>query len=397
MGCYILESTEVKRMPFAELNSGSKRILYIRFACIFSRNQTVKIMRNRVLALIMIALSAAVLGMAAIPAACQPPTLYPGEHVVQLAGYPAMLRFFKGDPQKPLLVFIPGQSHLARIAYGAPGTRPEDFLAYWLQKEGYNFLAFSFPIASLHPVFDKPYPDYTGEIWGQQIALAAQQTIKENGLSNKIVLLNWSMGGRAMEIATAESRKLGLDVEAGISMAATPPIPRGMPKSVVDMLHKDDSSGRLAMIHADEADNGHTIIPVDVYTNEFVGDMPLSLATYSSFDMNDYPLVAVLMDSKQADPTHALGDPSAWAFVNGRTASRIGSASAKSLTPEKWDALLALDRTMDERLRTPVGGNHFFFVGEKGARTAAEAIDRSIQAVDSFKKDWSAITGKPFE
>jgi hypothetical protein len=352
----------------------------------------VKIMTKSVLTLFL-----ATLTMTAIPAAAQSPVLYPGEKVVQLAGYPAMVRYSKGDPQKPLLVFIPGQSHLARIAYGAPGTRPEDFLAYWLQKEGYNFLAFSFPIASLHPIFDKPYPDYTGEIWGQQIALAAQQAIKENGLSNKIVLLNWSMGGRAMEIATQESRKLGLDVVAGISMAATPPIPRGMPKSIVDMLHKDDSSGRLAMIHADEADNGHIIIPVDVYTNEFVGDMPLSLATYSSFDMNDYPLVAVLMDSKQADPTHALGDPSAWAFINGRTASRIGSAAAKSLTPEKWDALLALERSMDGRLRTPVGGNHFFFVGEKGARTAAEAIDHSVLAVQSFKKDWTVITGQPFE
>ncbi len=352
----------------------------------------VEIMTNRIVVLLLAALS-----MAALPAACQSPTLYPGERVEQLAGYPAMVRFFKGDPQKPLLVFIPGQSHLARIAYGAPSTRPEDFLAFWLQKEGYNFLAFSFPIATLHPVFDKPYPDYTGEIWGQQIALAAQQAIKENGLTNRVVLLNWSMGGRAMEIATEESRKLGLDVEAGISMAATPPIPRETPKVTVGMLHKDDLSGRLAMIHDDEADNGHTIIPVDLYTNEFVGDMPLTLATYSSFDMTGYPLVAVLMDSKPADPGHALGDPSAWAFINGRTASRIGAAAAKTLTPEKWDALLALERTMDERLRTPVGGNHFFFVGEKGAQTAAEAIDHSIQAVDSFKKDWTSITGQPFE
>lgn len=353
-------------------------------------------MTNRVVILLLLALS-----IATVPAACQTPaaspTLYPGERVEQLAGYPAMVRFYKGDPKKPLLIFVPGQSHLARISYGAPSTRPEDFLAYWLQKEGYNFLAVSFPVATAHPVFDKAYPDFTGEAWGQQIALAAQQAIQENGLTNQVVLLNWSMGGRAMEIATVESRKLGLDVVAGISMAATPPIPRETPKAAGGMLHKEDSSGRLSMIHDDEADNGHVIIPSDLYTSEFVGDMPNNLASYSSFDLSGFPLVAVLMDSKQADAGHALGDPSAWAFINGRTMSRMGSAVAKNLSPEKWDALLQLERTMDSRLRTPVGGNHFFFVGEKGARNAAEAIDRSILAVHAFKKDWVAITGQVFE
>ncbi len=164
------------------------------------------------------------------------------------------------------------------------------------------------------------------------------------------------------------------------------------------MLHKEDSSGRLAMIHTDEANNGGRIlIPVDTYTSEFVGDMPNDLANYSSFDMNGYPLVAVLMDSESVDSGHALADPSAWAFINGRTATRLASPLAKTLPPEKWAALLQLERTMDDRLRTPVGGNHFFFVGEKGAQTAATAIDHSIQAIRSFKSDWTTITGKPFE
>ena len=259
------------------------------------RMQTLKILPIGFLALLVALYAAALPAVCQTPSTTSPsptasPTLYPGERIVQLAGYPAMVRFFKGDANKPLLVFVPGQSHLARIAYGPPGSRPEDFLAFWLQKEGYNFLAFSFPIATLHPVFDKPYPDYTGEAWGKQIALAAQQAIQENALTNNIVLLNWSMGGRAMEIATIESKKLGLSVEAGISMVATPPIPKGTPKSTTGMLHKEDSSGRLAMIHSDEADNGGRIlIPVDTYTSEFVGDMPNDLANYSSFDMNGYP------------------------------------------------------------------------------------------------------------
>ena len=144
------------------------------------------------------------------------------------------------------------------------------------------------------------------------------------------------MGGRAMQIATQESKKLGLTVEAGISMVATPPIPRrATPKSSPGMLHKEDSSGRLAMIHTDEANNGGRIlIPVDTYTTEFVGDMPNDLANYSSFDMNGYPLVAVLMDSEPADSGHALSDPSAWAFINGRTATRLASPLAKTLPPK---------------------------------------------------------------
>lgn len=56
--------------------------------------------------------------------------LYPGEEVITAAAYPALVKFIKGNPNKPLIVFVPGDFHLARISYGYPGSDPKDFLSY---------------------------------------------------------------------------------------------------------------------------------------------------------------------------------------------------------------------------------------------------------------------------
>jgi hypothetical protein len=354
---------------------------------------------------------------------CQQAKLYPGERIEELAGYPALVRFVKGDPQKPLLVFIPGSQHLARISYGTPYTRPEDFLGYWLHALGYNFLAISYPVVTVHPVFDKEYPDFTARVWGQQIALAAKQAIRENGLINTVYFLHWSMAGRVVEPAAVAAKQLDLNLEAAISLAASPPIPKEvpvpMPMTFAGIVHKDDNyADWLKQLSSNTADNdGRIIIPPNVYTAEFVGDMTVNLQgngevysggkfivntnaqlrDYGSFVLSGYPLVVSLLDDKASDPVHALSDQTNWAFFNGRTASRIGSPMALRLAPEKWDALVTLSRNMNERLSIPVGGNHFFFVGEKGARATATAIDQAIDAVQLFKRDWTVITGKPFE
>ena len=76
-----------------------------------------------------------ILAVAAAPAIAQ--QLYEDEQSVELAGFPAVTYFRAGDAAKPLIVFVPGAHHAARIAYGGhKGGRSEDFLAHWLKEKG---------------------------------------------------------------------------------------------------------------------------------------------------------------------------------------------------------------------------------------------------------------------
>ncbi len=94
--------------------------------------------------------------------------LYPGEKIIKADGYPALVKFIKGNPNKPLIIFIPGYASLARLSYGFPGCKENDFLSYWLHKEGYSFLGISYPVKN--KVFSKVYPDFTVTEWGKQTA-----------------------------------------------------------------------------------------------------------------------------------------------------------------------------------------------------------------------------------
>lgn len=111
-------------------------------------------------------------------------SLYPGEERVEAAGHPAVIRFIKGEPNKPLLVFVPGTNHMARIAYGGhEGYRETDFLAYWLHQEGYNFLGISYPLDTESGVFAEPQPDFTVREWGRQTIELAKRTLESHNLN----------------------------------------------------------------------------------------------------------------------------------------------------------------------------------------------------------------------
>jgi len=83
--------------------------------------------------------------------------IFENEEIRLSNGFPSLLRFFKGDSQKPLVIFFPGWAHLGRISYGCPGCDERDFLAYWIVKKGYSFLATSYPID--HPLTQMFIPD----------------------------------------------------------------------------------------------------------------------------------------------------------------------------------------------------------------------------------------------
>src|SRR5271166_6375142 len=86
------------------------------------------------------------------------PALFPDEQLIESGGFPALVKFAKGNGDLPLVVFLPGTSFLARIAYGFPSGQPEDFLEHWLVKAGYSFLGVSYPLDN--PVFGRVYPEF---------------------------------------------------------------------------------------------------------------------------------------------------------------------------------------------------------------------------------------------
>ena len=120
--------------------------------------------------------------------------LFPGEEMLLTNGVESLNYFKLGDPDKPLVVFVPGGFHLARVAYGYPGSNKKDFLAHWLLEDGYSFLAASYPTGN--QVYSNVYPSFSIRDWGNQVAAVAKHYIDQHNLSDEIIVLGWSAGGQ---------------------------------------------------------------------------------------------------------------------------------------------------------------------------------------------------------
>jgi hypothetical protein len=345
--------------------------------------------------------------------------LYQGEKRFDVDGYPAVERYIPGDPSKPLVVFSTGAHHTARVSYGGhEGARAEDFLAYWLNKLGYNFLAVSYPIATESGFMGSPpAPDFTARVWGRQIAEAAKAEIANNKLSGHVVILGWSMSGKVLQPAFKAASEAGLTVDGEISLVATPGTIGLSPETQLKMApsgyadRKDMYVRWLAQLKENNRNNGgREIIPEKIYTTEYVGDIPVALEgfgevyrngkfemdsllqarDYGAFDFANYPLIAVVTDTSPLDAEHALVDRYWWGFYNAETIfntiKRSGTDPAK-LSGEKLKSVIDLTAKINSELVLPVDGNHFFYVGERGASRAANAIDTAIKRLAQFKKE----------
>ncbi|SIO48735.1 hypothetical protein SAMN05444172_2319 [Burkholderia sp. GAS332] len=349
--------------------------------------------------------------------------LYKGEQRIVVDGYPAVVRYFAGDPQKPLVVFSAGAHHTARISYGGhPGARSQDFIAYWLNKLGYNFLAVSYPIETTSGFIDaKPTPDFNAQKWGQQVAQAAKLATIEHHLSGHVVLLNWSMAGKVLQPAFKAASAAGLTVDGAIAMVATPGITGFVPnqelkKTSSGYADRRDMYGRwLKQIAVENADNGgREIIPESVYRSDYVGDIPVGLegygevykggkfeiddlaqaTDYGAFEFANYPLIAILQDNSALDAEHGLVDRYWWGTYNVETfLNRVKKAGVdfSSISQPEWHKISDLSEKMNDQLTIRIDGNHFFFVGEKGASRTAEAVDLAIRRLSEFNKDVDTI------
>lgn len=343
--------------------------------------------------------------------------LYAGETPTTLAGFPAVTYFQAGDPDKPLIVFNPGAHHAARISYGGhEGGKSEDFLAHWLEEKGYNFLAISYPIDTASGMMEGVTPEFGARDWGQQISEATLKAIDDHDLTGDVYFAHWSMAGKSIQPAHAAMADAGRPIAASFSFAATPGIPgivtltQELQKTEEGYANRETTyPGWIAQIEANSGE-GRDIIPEDVFKSEYLGHIPVNLQgygeivengetridhmqqaqDYGSLEFANHPWVIVFQVDDRADGRHAINDTSYWSYYNTHTLfAEVGKRdmTLADLSEASWERMVELSKEAPERLRVDVGGNHFFFVGEEGARSTANAIDQAITQLDEWNAD----------
>ena len=278
----------------------------------------------------------------------------PGEEIRIGAGYPALVKFAQGAPGQPLVTFVTGGGVLARVAYGHRDGRPEDFLAHWLRRDGYPFLAISYPID--HPVFDAPFPAFSVRDWGEQTADVIEQIVIEAGLPRVALVLAWSMAGRIAEPLNAALTRRGVAIELLAAMSASTALPGLLPaldqlKSSAKGLAQVEGSfvdWLIGCLHDQNALAGRTLIDDEAFRKEFTGDLPVNLAATALRYRNgafvadpladaddigatrygDFPPLALITHASPRDPRHALGDRAPGASTSPRRCARGGYGHA---------------------------------------------------------------------
>ncbi len=349
--------------------------------------------------------------------------LFEGEKVAQVAGFPAVTRFIAGEKSAPLVVFIPGANHMARIAYGGhAGSNDQDFLAHWLHAKGYNFLGVSYPLDTRSDILTDHSPEYSVTDWGRQAMELAKQTIANQELSGEVIVVGWSMGGKIPSSVQNAAKDLGVNLESFIALSGTPAVPGLMAYDrLFDQLDSGYADRRKywnkwhKQIQAMADNSSHEIIPLEVYTNDYLGDGPVGLegfaqrykdgkfvsdylATFDddgAFKYAEYPLVGIVVPDGRADARHAVTDIAVWNFYNANTIYKryVSKAAPKlgELSEEKWQGILDLTESAHDRLSLRLPGNHFFFVGESGARATAAAIDSLYHKIRAFKQELGGL------
>ncbi|KTC78183.1 alpha/beta hydrolase family protein [Legionella brunensis] len=350
--------------------------------------------------------------------------LYPGEYLDNIQDKEVLVQFIQGEPDKPLVIFVPGDSHLARIAYGYPGGKPQDFLSYWLNKRGYSFAGVSYPLAN--PVYNKVYPQFNLQDWGQQIVQVALKLIKQNKkLPRRIIVLGWSMGGSIEGTVAQAAKQHDLEIEAFIGLAAVPPLPYIMQSGPfnADAIRSDHLAERNALypwfidqLLEQNRYNEHEIIPEKIYLSEFIGSIPTALTASgyhykekrfvrdiprtvkegNVFNFADTPWIALIVDDSPIDAKISLVDPATWNFLRLEMINHhyLTNSHLSMMTPIAWKRLTFLLNSLAQELTLTVHGNHFFFVGEKGAKETAESIDFLLARLTKVKKKLALVLNK---
>jgi hypothetical protein len=340
--------------------------------------------------------------------------LYKDEQLIEVNHIQTLYKFINGDKSKPLIIFVPGAAHLARISYGFPNGKEDDFLSYWLHKKGYPFLGISYPTDN--PVYTKIYPSFTIRDWGNQVATLAKKIIDQNNLSQHVVILGWSMGGNIEESVGEAFEKKHISIDSFIGLSAVTPISylgqkilglkgnKMLPNQLLD--ERNFFNLFADAIEEQNKYNGHEIIPRKLYLAEFIGNIPVALAGqgyyftknkfefnvkkdfYDSgvFDFESTPWICLINDDSPGIPRITLIDPNAWNFI--RSEMLYAQYISKIDISKNLDKYIITSRLLNQvpqYLSENVHGNHFFFVGKKGAHETEEKIELMLQHVNEMK------------
>ncbi|GAA0778834.1 alpha/beta fold hydrolase [Roseibium denhamense] len=345
--------------------------------------------------------------------------LYPGEEMLLTNGIETLNYFKAGDPEKPLVIFVPGGFHLARVAYGYPGGNERDFLAHWLGERGYSFLGSSYPTGN--KVYSKAYPAFSIRDWGKQVAAVAKHYIDQHKLSGKVIVLGWSAGGQIAQSVYEASQAAGLDMSLYVSIASTPPIPLllaapGAISKASNGLSRAPQFYDLfkKYVVAQDQLNGHEIMPWPTFEADVLGDIPValnaimiasryengefvedlnwSLADTGGLKVTDFPFVVTISGNKVLDNDHALTDRGNWGLYQVQHLYRnlVLPVLSKSedISPAAWQSLMdRISYATSGALNARVPGNHFFWYGEVGARETVQQMDILILRANNLRSD----------
>ena len=349
--------------------------------------------------------------------------LYEEEEIRIGGGFPSLIRFFPGDVAKPLVVFFPGWAHLGRISYGFPGCNKEHFLAHWINRKGYPFLATSYPID--HPVYSKVYPHFTLTDWGKMAAEIVDRFISEKGLGKDVIGISWSAAGQVIRPYNIACRSLGIKVLFHLGLESSPalliPSDRtiGMKKTEKGMVSLEDSHYGLFWKEIEEQSqlNGKEIVPRDVYLRDFLGDIPVALMGTNGrfengqfvvnieksfedknfFSFHEYPLIANISGDSKMAPYHPLVDKGTWGFLVTRKiyhdyfVKNEGWISQASNS--EFNEFVHYVNNLPSRLLKAISGNHFLPIGKHGAQRIADYVEYFENEINVIKQELAAFFG----
>lgn len=356
--------------------------------------------------------------------------LYEGEQQNVIVGHPVVYKYIAGDndPSKPLVAFVPGMAHNGRISYGGhEGYRSEEFLAHWFHEHGYGFLGISYPLDAELPLMSATSPAFTIPDWGVQTAGTIKAVIEENHLPQSVVILAWSMAGKVLQPVTVEARRLGIDVQLFISLAATPSLPGLLPTVSKERLNPTGSGylslpflKQLFLQQIDEQEKinhfteGRRFIEPAIYEKEYFGATPIGITRFGLLFDNEtkefveekdkwqlledgqahnygsLPTMAAIYPTSGLDFRHSITDKATWSYLMIQRAMAMFSEDdrVKQLSQVKDDLSadeLAARRSsfqhlqrivlgIPELMTADIIGNHFFFCGESGAKRTVEIV-----------------------
>ena len=348
-------------------------------------------------------------------------SLFENEEVRFGNGFPSLIRFCKGAPEKPLVVFFPGWSCLGRISYGFLGCDEKQFLAHWVVKKGYSFLATSYPID--HPVYEKVYPEFTLTDWGEMAAQIVDEVISEHGLKKEIISIHWSASGQVIRPFNVSCKKRGIDLKFTLGIEATPALlipsdrKKGLRKTKKSLVSTKSFLYDLFWRETEEQSsiNNYEIMNKKHYNKYFLGDIPVGVTGTNEFyidgkfiqdlqkaekdkgffSFTEYPLVAIISGTSTLSPYHPIIDKYTWGFLMVRKIYHDFIVQAQNngvvINKTTLKALLKYVDNIPYRLSGNITGNHFLFVGKKGARGVVNNLEKFDLEIEKINNELSGI------